>query len=474
MELQYRQRMSDTFSVRIDELCWRLLEQWKAIGLVALCTMALFLGLLHFRYANDSHQENQVKNHASLITEQQIIESLPENKRSVVASAYRFWKQREYLSYYIDNAAIMRIDPNHAKRLRVSWAINASENQINALTNAYMVEVQSEQCRKALLDSSGIELSSEQANDLIFITSQDKTNQAVVCFDIFLTDDMDDVAFQEELKRQIDNMYTRLQTEIGEHQIKNYQSEISTVSDDRLLSKQLTILNNFANANNQINTFNNTFSSDQKDAFAKLQEKNNRKEIVEQTPEAPRALSARNALVGLMLGFILYLITYYLYLVLSGKIISNHLIEEMHIRSFGEWYDWDSRGKPLLHDGFIWKRHHKNNLDREKTLERTKRKLENACTCRSVNTLMMAMTADCSEAQKAFIQNIVDYFGPINKNAISVEIDKINDIDDSAFLNTESVLLIIVDSSTTYKDLECILNLCDDYHKQIIGSLYLG
>lgn len=457
--------------IDLKEICWRLLEQWKAIAVVALCVMALFLGYLHFHNANAVKKEEQANQTKDQVTEEEILNSLPESDRSIVASAYRLLQKREQLSDYVCTAPILQVDPNHIKRLNVSWAVGDNGENKNALTMAYLMALQEESVVNALLKASGTDLSPEQFANLMNVTFPTQLNLDIVSGYIILTDDMNVGAIQEELTKQVESIHGKLQNEFGEHRIINYQSGVSVVADSNLYQNQITSLSGLVTVNTQLNNLKNTFSAEQEKAFSKLQSIGTQQVVTEQTQPKPKSISLMDIIIGLILGVCAYVVVYFLYTVISAKVISSTALQEASVRTLGEWHSpSESKTKRLARDGFVWRKHHKGYLDQDGEVDKIANTLGNICSFKQIKNLPLLLTAECSQEQKGFVRSLAD---SIEAKGIETKLLE-TPFNDSDLIEADGAVLVIIDSKTKSKDLSSVFDRCNDYEKSILGSVYLG
>lgn len=473
---QDKNRFSNEMEIDIKEFCWHLIEQWKAIVLVALCIMALFIACMHMRYTSSIKREQQTQEKSQSLTAQNIIETLPENEQEFVASAYQLLLEKEHLSDYINTSPIMKIDPNHSMRMRTSWAIDGMSTDVNSLAMSYVMELQDESCRNALLNASGVELKQEQFNDLLYFTFPDEVGQNVICLDIFLTEDMKADAIQEELGRTIQNTHEKLQDQFGDHSILNYKSEVAVVADQRVSEKRIDVYESFTDLCAQIQNLDNYFSDGQKEVFKQLKNLGGTTPDSSQVLTTAKAVSLRNILLGLVLGVFGYAGVYLLYILLSGRVISAGTVEESSVRTLGEWYT-PSKGlrNALTQDRLIWTCHHRKHLDKDSEINRIADASRNICKYRTINTLLFLLTNKRSKEQDAFLHDLMDKVKSLGINVTLFETERGSAVlGDSALLEADGVVLTVFDGKTHYKDLEAVFDLCNEYGKPIVGSVYLG
>ena len=460
--------------VDLKEICWRLLEQWKAIVIVALCVMALFLGFVYLHNANAAKKEDQTNQTKQKVTEEEVLNSLPESERSIVASAYRLLQKREQLSNYVCTAPILQVDPNHIKRLHVSWAVDDNGENMNSVIMAYLMAFQEESRINALLKASGTDLSHEQFANLMNVSFPTQLNLDIVSIYIILTDDMNVEAIQEELKSQVESIHTRLQNEFGDHRIVNYQSEVSVVADANLYQSQITALSGLVTVNTQLNNLKNTFSAEQEKAFSKLQSLGNKQVVTEQTQTAPKSLSLMNIIIGLILGACAYVVVYFLIVVISNRTISSSILQGSSVRLLGEWYG-PSGERILTRDRFVWGKHHRKHLDQETEISKIADTIESICSFKQIKTLLLMLSAECTQEQEAFIQNLSERIEAqgIDTNLIKSDQSEAS-FSDRDLIAADGVVLMIIDSNTKSKTVDDIIDRCNDYEKPLVGSVYLG
>ena len=468
-------RYPNEITISLKELCWRLLEQWKLVILVSVCIAACFSGIMYGR-ANKAAKTGD-NTQESVLTHQEIINNLPESKRSLVVDAYQLLQKRDQLSEYLRTAPVMQIDSNHAKRVRISWAIGGDENDTYTLAMLYLLDLQAEECKKELLKASGTHINLDQFNDLMFFAYPGGLGQDVVCCDVFLIDDMDAEALRTEFKHQVDSIYAKLQNEVGEHQINDYSSEIAIVSDKKLCEEQIQYYYYYSNINSQLNSLKNTFSSEQEDAFSKLQIDSSNTENIDQSINLSKTTIIRNVVIGSIVGLILYLIAFFLYIILSNHIISTDMIKGSSARILGDWYTdlADDKRFGLLQSRFIWKKHHFRSLDRDIQLDSIVDAIESTCRYKDIKKILMIETVKQVKEQKDFLERVSNRLSLLG---LYIQHTKLytsdNVIADKDLLDIDGIIVVVIDSRTRIKSMESIFDKCNYYNKPIIGNIYLG
>lgn len=460
------------------EMFWRLMEQWKAILLVIICFTALFLSAVHIRNEKVILAQNEARQSNQPTTTQQIIEQLQENEQSGVKTAYLVLQEKKRYGDYLQASPVMRIDPNHARRLRFTWMVVCENDNADEWSISYASKLQKEESIQSLVNSSETDLTVRQFNDLMFFKNMQETGSHVVCCDIFLTTEMNADKIQEVFKQQLETIHTQLERENGAHTIENYESDLSEVTDERLLSKQNTTLNLFMNLNNQLNVLVNGFSAAQKSAFEKIQN-NDAKPAIDDTIISPqRTISVRNVMTGVILALVLYILVYFFYLLLTNRIMSTDVWRKSYVRTIGEWYSESSKKNhsSLTRDAVCWKRHHRHFLDMRKELNRAVDLISHLCKHNNLKEIAFVLTAKLSEDQSMFVHELVDGLEKEGVELIVIGMTKGEGlfIDDAILIQSEGVVISVLDSKTRYYDLETAFNQCNEFDKSILGIVYLG
>lgn len=474
MELKSKNAFLNDMTIDLKEIGWRLLEQWKSVFLGAVCIMALFLGFMHLHNAKTVANQGQDEVMNQPKSAQEVIDSLPENEQIPVLTAYQFAQQNEQLQTYVRLAPIMQIDPNNAKRLRSSWTTDNADHG-HAIAMSYVLELQTNEVVKALINASGADCNIEQFMGLMFFTYPNNVDDSTVCLDLFLTDSMNAEAVQEELVHQVEKAKVKIQKEFGEHSIQDYRSEIGYVSDDRVYTKKVSTLSNMANINQTVTNLRNNFSDLQTAAFTKIMNEDYTSAGVETAPVAPKTITKRNVIAGLILGGIIYIGLYFLIVILSHVVISPAMFRKASVRVLGRWYNPESKKNALLRDRFIWKKHHKKYLDKEMALNKVSEVMSGICQYKGVRSLLLAVATDQSEGQEGFVRDLVDRLKADGIRVTSTVISKKSgNIDENVFMSADGVTVIAIDSKTKIEELAVILDCCNDYEKPVMGSVYLG
>ena len=461
--------------INIKELCWRLFEQWRMIVIFTILVTAIFLGYTHLQ--NTRASKKNVQQDAQELSAEEIINALPEKNKAVVAGAYRLLLEREQLAQYIQSTPFMQLDPSRVERLRLSWSVIADERIQKSLIQAYATTFQSNECINTIIKCCNDQLNSAQVSDLISVTFPSEKGQEAICCDVYLTDSVDVELLQEKLRQIISNDFTRLQKEFGPHQVVDLRSEVAIVSDETVLQKQTLVLNSFANSNNQINSLKTTFSSEQRDAFSRLEALNNGQKATVQDDTPQKTLTVHSVLLGIILGFILYLFGFFLHVIVTKKVLYADEIPDSSLRRLGEWYSdcSDLNGiRALMKDRLITKRHYRMHLNKAEEIEKASNAINKICKYNGIKRVLFVSTNVTVKEQQEFITTLAMRCALTNTDANCAEINQKNYDNESSLTEVDGVVLFLIKGCTTYKDIDYLYNRCNDYNKPIIGTVFLG
>ena len=465
---------SEERTIDLRELFWKFLEQWKAFIIISVCIAACYLGMVYIQNARtyERTQQNDANTHSA----EEIINSLPKDKQAVVVGAYRLLQEREQLGKYVQTAPLMQLNSRQVDRLRMTWAVDAGDNQ-SAVIMAYATVLQGQECIQAIIDSSQIGFNSSQASELINISYPNKEGQDIICLDVYLTKDIQVEVLQEKIGQLIEKTNAQLYEKYIPHRIINTQNEIVNVADKNVFEKQVTVLNSFTNCNNQINSFKTTFSAEQREAFSKLESITNGVEPVKTEKTQNKTITLRNVVSGIVLGFIICLVLFVLQTILSATVYGASMIKNSSMRLIGEWYGpfKNSSKRSLFQDSFIRRKHHRNHLDSNTESENASNTINSICKYNDIIRILFVKTVKCSKEQDRFIEDCINkcVLNGIDIKCVEVNQED-NNIDDVNIINTDGLVLVVNQSKTKAKNIKLIVDRCNDYNKPIIGSVLLG
>ena len=459
-------------TVSITELCWRLLEQWKMVVCFVVVVTALFLMFMHWRYSDQAKavRDQYVANKQKTVTD--IINELPKGEQNAVMHAYTFSQQLLTSEGYISESRLMRTDPYHTRRFRTGWVITETAEQKSELSQSYLLYISSDEFCQVLLPSFGENADVEQVREAITCSFPAEELNGVFCCEVLLYDGVDEETLKEEFPKAMDNARIKLNTEVGNHQLRCTNQEIITGVDKQLAEYQKAVYERSSYIRGRIKSITDEFSKEQRIVYNKLlgQDKGGTVDV----PVVGKTITLRNILIGLLLGAVLYAGGFFLYTILSSKVCGDTDFEEMGIYTLGQWYQKPLKEKAFITDRFIYCCHHKNHMDKEAEVCQTVNAILNACR-KDGEKLIFAVTKVLSTEQDGFLYQVKK-----NLESSDVSVDLVVIDNDQNLFNMHSVsdigevVLVAVDKKSLYKKIDLIINQCNYFNVSILGGILLG
>ena len=468
METQNYKQHSRENSVNLAEALWRLLEQWKLLVCFMIVVLALFLGFMRMRNHKNAPAPQAVQQEQEVKTTEEIMNTLPENERGMVASAYRMAQQKKRTGDYIQNSPVMQIDPYNARVIRISWVVGAEDEQTAAtLVMAYRAKIFSGECCEKLQQASGKEMTLDQIRELMKPNDMMEAESGSFSCDVMLTEDMDGDSIKNQLLSMVDDWHKELNSTVAEHTLNSMSCEEMTVSSSDLAFKQYTTYSMLYNTNTQLTNIERTFSAQQKAVYNRL---TNGEDAASQTQEAAyvpkKTVTPRNILIGLILGAIIYIGLLLLKMMFFGRIYNPNDLKYYPGRTLGEWYEKKNSA--------VYRRHHRDHLDKEEEAERSAKRIRDICRNNGAKSVIISARGKISQEKEAFLQEI--------KDMLSEEIQVVIALtgrDDALFdhyesSETDGIIPVVACAETRYKDLDELVEECVDYRIPVLGYLFLG
>ena len=478
METQNYKQHSRENSVNLAEAFWRLLEQWKLLVCFMLVVLALFLGFMRMRNHRNEPAPQAVQQEQEVKTTEDIMNTLPENERGMVASAYRMAQQKKRTGDYIKNSPVMQIDPYNARVIRISWVVGAEdEKTAAALVMAYRTKIFSGECCQKLQEVSGKEMTLDQIRELMKPNDMMEAESGSFSCDVMLTEDMDGESIKKQLLSLTDDWHKELNSTVAEHTVNSLSCEEMTVSSSDLASKQYTTYSMLYNTSTQLTNIERTFSAQQKSVYTRL---TNGEDAASQTQEAAyvpkKTVTPRNILIGLILGAIAYIGLLLLKMMFFGRIYHTNDLKNYPGRTLGEWYEKENDGavRKLAQDSFVYGKHHRGHLSREEETERSARRIRDICRNSGAKNVLIPVTEKLSQGKESFLLAIKELLSEeVRIDIVSTDRqDVLFDHHDASEI--DGIIPVVTAAKTRYKELDELIEEGTDYGIPVLGYLFLG
>lgn len=483
--------------INLKELIWDLLQQWKAVLIVALIMMLLVSGLKYYKdirsYESNKAAEGATEQTGSSMEQriETVLESLPEDERMTVEYMV---KQEEWMSAekeYINNSILMNTNPANQRTLVLDYLISApdaSDSRIMSILTGYASALAGEKIVEKLRPVIAPDAESKYITELVktnisnnavnegkaqFVTSDE--DAAVMSVYIVMPDGVDAAAVEAAVTAALKDNSPGLSSKIGPHSIELLQSEESYLFNADAVYSRNNVLYSIFNLTNNTKNMKTSLSESQKAALESIssikKEIQNAGEVTESSTQEPQkpGFSKKYALVGFMLGAFAYAFIYLILVMLKGCVSCSSDVENYtQNRLLGEVYE-DSKPKgamKLFHSKLVEKVRYRGKSDPEHQIKRAVDAV--AAVCERVKAKKLTMfntTGGLGASAKAIIEGI-------KSCGVEVEIiDTSSEIEEKRLLDVDNSV-IITGPSTKVALLSDLVSHCAEYDVKLLGSVY--
>lgn len=477
-------RLNGEVFIDFKEFFWRLAEQWKAILVVALIVMLAFSSVSYILTSNGKEAEG-----SQFETQEDVLESLSVNDREMVVSVLREKAARDKLQEYIKNSPYMNLDPYRVNTVNMTWLITSEEAINRQLVAAYVNELASYKLADAVNKAWGSPYNSENIRELLVVKSnipvntEAELNGNLITITLYVPDDNDGKIAINAINEVVDSVYSKLAGAIGTHAIQALTSELTVTSDLTLAEEQFSHYSRFYNISNQLNSFGKILTEGQNEAYALISQFNeavdpkDQEDIVMPNKENSSPFSKKNLLIGFLMGVFLYVIVYFVYFALSGKISSPAGVEgSFGVRTLGEWNSGERKGLLgfLKTDKFIYKRHHRGHLNREVELNKASESLSSGFDGEEGGKILLVSGANSGSVTKEFMSLLSDKLKEFGIETGNTEVDYSEGISVSEkYLSEFDCVAFVADKQTTaVKEIKDAVSRCGYCGKPFAGVVY--
>ena len=477
-------RLNGEVFIDFKEFFWRLAEQWKAIVVVALIVMLAFSSASYVLTSAGENTED-----SEFETQEEVLESLSVNDREMVVSVLREKAARDKLQEYIKNSPYMNLDPYRVNTVNMTWLITSEETINRQLVAAYVNELASYKLADAVNKAWGSPYNSENIRELLVVKSnipvntEAELNGNLITITLYVPGENDGKVAIDAINEVVTSVNTKLTGAIGAHEIQALTSELTVTSDLTLAEEQFSHYSRFYNISNQLNSFNKILTEGQNEAYALISQFNeavdpeDQEDIVMPNRGNSSPFSKKNLLIGFIMGIFLYIIVYFIYFALSGKISSPAGVEgSFGVRTLGEWNSGERKGLLgfLKTDKFIYKRHHRGHLNQEAELTKVSESISSGFNGEEGGKILLVSSAKSGNATKEFMSLLSDKLKESGIETGNTEVDYSEGISVSErFLSEFDGAAFVADKNTTaVKEIRDTASKCGYCSKPSAGVVY--
>jgi len=493
------------YEIRIQDLIWNLLSQWKAVLIVAILIAIIITGMKYTRDINAYNEaidsQRQAEEMSNIPVDEQIAKVLEPFSEEDVTKVEYLIAQREWVEKekdYYNNSILLNVDPTSQRTLILDYYIEAEEktNTIAAtLGYSYSAYITNEKIVEKLRQIINPDIDKKYISELIntpvnynggsgYISSIDD-GDLVLEIKIVLPEYVDAKAIESTITTSLEEYSSELQKIIGTHSISLIRSDEANLYNSNAVNNKNGIIASISNIETiYLKNAESTLSDEQKaaaDAIISIKKNAQKAENIangtaeieikkDEMPVKPN-ISKKYAVLGLILGFLMYALLLLLYIVFRARIISaNQLEQYTSNRLLGEIYfsnDYKGLSK-LLHSKKINGIRYKDKLDVDKQIEKAVTSIDAACKYSEADKINLLLLSVNNEERE--IQKLLD---EIHNKGIETEVVNIDETIESKLIHMDNTL-IITGNNSKVADLCNLSSLIGTYHLPQLGDLYLG
>lgn len=488
--------------INIKEMFWDLMSQWKAVLIVAVIVAAIVTGAKYQRDSSlykESITEKETT-HSEIPVDERvdiILSSLSNEDASTVEFLV---KQNEWIENekeYMNNSILMNTNPSNQRTLVLDYCISVSdytEAKMTALMYGYTGHLSNEELINSVGQAIAPDISSKYIAELISINSDNSgvqsgnynlvtdsdSDSAIMEVRIVLPSDADATKVQQALTTALSDFKPELSDKIGGHSIRLVSSAEVYLFNNVAVTNHNNMMTAIYNLQNNSKNMRNMLSEEQKEALDSITAINKESSqpidsLQQKEPETENVkpvFSKKYALLGFVMGAMLYAFVYAVIMIVRGRI--SYACDAAHYtqaRLLGEVYQKTKHKGvyALLHSNFVNKYRYKGKMDSDLQIEKATDILEAVCKHGDVQDVKLYnMTR---ESNKDVLRKVLKRASEKGVNIKLIEIE--DDIDELNLLHSPHVVVAVEPETKVSKAIN-MAAIFNEYDVKPIGCVFIG
>ena len=467
------QYSEDRMIIDIKELLWRVAEQWKAFLIFIVAFSLIFMTVSYVR--TNAHAE--AEGEPVILTPAEQLEALDSDSQSKVLSSIRTNEAVSEISGYIASAPLMQIDPGNAKGVVQLWNVSADESIRDSVMDAYRSDTFTYAVADSLADTLAGSYSSDGLAELIVIDNESEKNSSnIISMVIYLTDDMNETEAEKAATAGVQKASEEVSAGAGSHEISLISSEIKPVSGNYIALRQTDIYSGL-----------NDLYAQKKSAYDNLNSRETAvyKNILSDTSVTVGGaskvpfFSMRKAALSIILALVLYLMVLTLKTILSGRVQSPYVAEDLFgIRKLGDCYPESKKSffDSLFKDYEVISHRYKNHTDIDKSAGEIAETLKALAKRDNCKDILLVTSAGAKETFGSFKEALRSCLDGCDINISEAVVDAGNGINlsEALLMEHDSAVMIIDKKKSSLKDVKDVSNKCRYCNVPLFGGIYVG
>lgn len=494
----YRQQ---TIELDYKEIIWKLLQQWKALLLIALLVAGLMAGA---KYRNDQAAYNaavqakaEEEAQSTLPVDERIemvLQTLADSERDSVMFVV---SEKEWLNHqyeYIHDSILMKTDPTNQRVLKMVYDIDCDDSDLPALDKQYKNYIFSETVIDALQPVIDPKASKEYIGELFYMDPSEESASepvdAAIAFNIVLPEEADAGEVEKIITKEIKAYEGSIQGKYP-HSITLAGADDVHIFHSDNVKKRRDLNDNINVCSNAIKNTTQGLSAAQNAAIDKIVKIKAESETTgaadaevtaEQASIPVPGVNKKHLILGFMLGLCLYALVYVVLLFFKGCVNSVDEAERYTgFRVLGDvYYIKEAKGiKKLLQSKKLANLHYKKSIYSSQQIGYLAETIKAMCSNEGIKEVDLITfegskrngSAEANGHLETIISNLTDRLKELgirlNRTSVGEEINE------GQFLDMQNALVVVSDG-TKASNLNKLTALLTEYKINKLGGLYIG
>ncbi len=467
-----------------------LLLQWKSIIIMMLIFGILTPSMMYVRdmknynatiEANQKLREKVTPTGETVSDDEDIYEDLTDAERIAIENAIIQKETLDNKQEYIDNSLLMKIDPLETHSLTMEYYINTPDGTtLRAVGNRYISSFRDEE----FLDKAAeiFDTKSEYVGELVSAYFGDGPASSlstgdVLIISVYIPEGVDKADLEKLISDHVSRVSSKTNSDIGDHSLKLISSDDKTYVNRSLMDTQNAEQGALIAAESTLASTVAAFSDAQMQIYdaktsgdedVKAVEDKEKPESIE--PEKP-SFSKKYAVLGLLIGLVIYGGLYLLLLILVPVIRTGlELSDMLGIKSFGCQHS-DPKRFGFFCDKLVFNLLYQKDKSTDELMKDT---AEGISVFSKYYEVPEVTLVSCDADSKAAIGQLVEKLSAQGVTAKHMDLwdgEKITDLVEENMSGSDNYIICMMPRATTIAHVDRILSVADEFEKKVIGTV---
>lgn len=469
---------------------WRGIIVWMLLLAIAVGGIQYVREVKNLKAFNAEPQgtEEEQKEQAAQTLEQ-LRKEMTDEEIKAVAKVVRLEKEYDQQLEYMESSMIMTMDPydvNIAKLqywvdtdYRVDYAGITPKDATGDIVDSYINRIEDNAWRKRALKAAGADMELAYFSEVLGISDLGNSFTVIIKYGEEEPLRKMIAVLEEELESYKDS----LEGIFGEHSLNLVNESVETVVDNDIYNQQQSRKNNLINLENNIASYKNAFSDNQKSLYAGeilVNEDGSEEDNTEDTqelavvPPTP-AVRVKYILLGAVLGAFLVCMVRAMMYILSGRLKAEDAADAyVGVTSLGciEEEKKQAAGAFGRLDAWIdsFSKRNYGNLTKEQQIEMVVSNISLYCEKGDMKTIYLNSSVNCTEEKGKEIKQLLKEKGLEVREGFSILQDA-KALEDMS--RADGVVFLEQAGKSRYEALQREVHLCKEHGKAVIGLVVL-